>query len=392
MAGVNPSQKDKLRKLGYSQSEINGMSEKTARQKIASGRVVSRTAREGGLASAPPEKTTSKDVKPYVHEGEVEGPARKPKAEGLVKPRPTLEGRLPATTDGTARKVATIAESALAEAGSKGGSIADDVAAFIGKHGVEGLGGFVKTVGGPLSAFLGTLADSSPAGEGEDTQLAALKAEWSKMTPEDRTQVLKAQIAQAEAPAQAEQSPSPAQPKRTGAAGMPMNPGESMAGAAVRHVGESIGDWLMGVQAKADAIQAERNAPKANPESLMAPPLSDPSAMQGEAAPQVAQQGPAQGQPMGNAPLPGRKPLVPPQPGPGPGQQAPQQPPRQTPPEENKLANPNNLGDMLEMMKRNGVETFSWQGKRFQAGDSPSGYHLVEEPQQGPGPGTGTLY
>lgn len=108
----------------------------------------------------------------------------------------------------------------------------------------------------------------------------------------------------------------------------------------------------------------------------------------------------AASEPTPSAPLPGHKPeapaaseggLIAPRPGIKPAA------PAQTPAEENRVADQSKLGDMLALMKANGVQGFNWGDKAFRADpNSPSGYVLIDdkaEQQGGPvGPGTGTLY
>lgn len=452
MAKPSASQKAQLRRLGYTESQVNGMSQEAAKRALMSKRVVDRTQREPGPAPKEPTKglmAPEETPKPRSSVPVAGGPDSKPPAPtprssvpvaGGPDSKPRVRSSVPpaggpdtapaeklsdwikgTSTEetGSASKTASKVTDTVDRKGSKiiadfakggKGGAGAEVLAYLSKLTPAALADVAK-VAGPIAAVVGTLADTSPTNEGEDESLSVLKRDWENMEPADRMAMLQAQVDKAHAETQ----------PKTGM--VSLADAAKSAGENVRAFNQRVKDDVRGRQKPAEPAPSpvERLVPpteSATPTPVAAPANSAPAETLGDMfgpAPtneNVAVDVPGNQMPapppgiMERAaqrpdfvPTPGQKPNAPsPSPAPSAAPARPQI--AQTPESENRVADEKNLGDMLSFMKKNGVQGFAYNGMVFAAGDTPSGYHLVEQPQQneqvanapGPGVGTGGLY
>lgn len=455
MAGVTARQKAKLRELGYSDREIRGMSQATADKKInggdweSAGRKVVRTQRPGGGLMAPPD-----DIAPKGPSASFAEPIKADATSVKMD-----DSRIPTKRSGTA--TGSFVEPLVGDAKSKGDLKAERNAAklaeFItgtsgssstpveGKRDPKAAAELVDSLvsklekpteaakaDGKISEFIkgtSTQATDAPGSKGGRSSLASGASAFNRAAAPvaglgaamlmdvvaekivDRMMDVQSQrnmeAARANPPKVREDGTIIAPPisglpdeedpsknadaakrylenygKDTSEKPKPLYPG-----AEPLSLGDKLAGWLL------DVRDAQHSIGDPSRGHTPTPPAEGGSSASPEAPTAASEPAPT-------APLPGRKPEAPaasegglmaPRPAQKPAA------PAQTPVEDNRVADQSKLGDMLALMKANGVQGFNWGDKAFRADpQSPSGYVLIDdkaEQQGGPvGPGTGTLY
>lgn len=457
MAGVTARQKAKLRELGYSDREIRGMSQATADKKInggdweSAGRKVVRTQRSGSGLMAPPEDIApkgptasfSEPMKADANTVKMEDSRIPNKRSGtatgsFVEP---LVGDAKSKADVAAeRNAAKIAEFIQGTSGSSSTPVegkrdpkaaAELVDSLVSK--LEKPTDAAKA-DGKIAEFIkgnSTQATEAPGSKGGRSSLASGASAFNRAAAPvaglgaamlmdvvaekivDRMMDVQNQRTMEQmraAPPKTREDGTLIAPPISGLLD-DQDPSKN-ADAAKRYLenygkadfshngdgpspgakeGISLGDKLAGWLL--DARDAQHSIGDPSRGHTDTPPAQGGSSASPEAPTAASEAAPS-------APLPGHKPAAPAASEGGLKAPRPEQKPAapaQTPAEDNRVADQSKLGDMLALMKANGVQGFNWGDKAFRADpQSPSGYVLIDdkaEQQGGPvGTGTGTLY